>query len=103
MFNNLKVAQDKKQIYPQSVGQTNKVIEAARAATETKARKQAERRAAAETKARTQAEARAQAEAEARAQAEARIHGFFGLYDWQRHSGKPQGVRPCAGGLLALR
>jgi hypothetical protein len=33
MFNKLKVAQAEKQIYPQSVGQTNKVEEAARAAT----------------------------------------------------------------------
>jgi len=32
MFNKLKVAQAKKQIYPQSVGQTNKVVEAVRAA-----------------------------------------------------------------------
>jgi len=33
MFSKLKVAQAEKQIYPQSVGQTNKVEEAARAAT----------------------------------------------------------------------
>jgi hypothetical protein len=33
MLNKLKVAQAEKQIYPQSVGQTNKVEEAARAAT----------------------------------------------------------------------
>jgi hypothetical protein len=32
-----------------------------------------------------------------------RIHWAFGLYAWQLHSGKPHGVRPCAGGLLALR
>jgi len=72
MFNKLKVAQAEKQIYPQSVGQTNKVEEGGRGPQPAMA-----------------------------------VRSGLALFMIPRFGrigsgiqGKPQGVRPCAGGLF---